>query len=54
LRVIVSEAAALDLEEIGDEIARDNPRRAQSFVGELRAMCLSLRRYPERPSGVAA
>ena len=29
--------ALSDLEEIGDYIATDNPLRAESFVGELRA-----------------
>ena len=48
MKVILSEAAALDLEEIGDEIARDNPQRARTFVGELRALCLSLRLDPAR------
>ena len=34
-----SPAAARDLEEILDRIARDNPARARSFVRELRAFC---------------
>ena len=34
--------ARAELEAIGDYIARDNPRRAVSFVRELREKCLSL------------
>ena len=34
--------AVRDLEAIGDFIARDNPERAVSFIGELRAKCLAL------------
>lgn len=34
--------AEADLEGIGDFIARDNPRRALSFVQELRTACLGL------------
>jgi toxin ParE1/3/4 len=39
MRLVFSPRAALDLEEIGDYIARDNPRRAISFLGELEAHC---------------
>ncbi|MFC6307212.1 type II toxin-antitoxin system RelE/ParE family toxin [Paraburkholderia dipogonis] len=35
-------AVEAELEAIGDYIARDNPRRAVSFVRELRDKCLSL------------
>jgi len=34
--------AEAELEAIADYIARDNPRRALSFVQELRDRCLSL------------
>jgi plasmid stabilization system protein ParE len=34
--------AERDLDEIGDHIAHNNPRRALSFVAELRATCLDL------------
>ena len=34
--------AEADLEAIGDFIARDDPRRALSFVEELRTACLGL------------
>lgn len=40
-------AAIADLEGIGDYIARDNPRRAVSFVAELRSQCAKLARTPE-------
>lgn len=36
-----------DLEAIGDYIARDNPRRAASFVRELRAQCRKLTQSPQ-------
>lgn len=34
-----TQAAERDLEEIADYIARDNPKRALSFVRELREAC---------------
>ena len=37
MRVVLSEAAEADLEGIGDHIAKDNARRALTFVRELRA-----------------
>lgn len=33
--VLITRQAEADLERIGDYIARDNPRRAISFIGEL-------------------
>ncbi|SAL07921.1 plasmid stabilization system protein [Caballeronia arationis] len=54
-------AAEAELEAIGDYIARDNPRRALSFVRELHDKCMSLAdmplayplvpRYEDRPGG---
>ena len=41
-----SPSAELDLEEIGDYIARDNPRRAVSFITELKARCLLIVHAP--------
>lgn len=38
--------AEAELEAIADYIARDNPRRALSFVQELRERCLSLAEMP--------
>ncbi len=43
----------LDLEEIGDCIALDNPKRAVSFIREIRQHCEKIadgpRRYVARP-----
>ena len=47
MRLSFSPKAALDLEEIGDYIARDNPLRALSFIAELEAQC---RRVAEMPA----
>ncbi|UFP96345.1 type II toxin-antitoxin system RelE/ParE family toxin [Gloeobacter morelensis] len=44
---IFSTFANLDLEEIADYIARDNPRRALSYIGEIRDRCRSLISFPE-------
>jgi len=38
-RLVFSPRAEADLEEIGDYIARGNPARAITFLGELRAHC---------------
>ncbi|MEY2342347.1 type II toxin-antitoxin system RelE/ParE family toxin [Acidithiobacillus sp. IBUN Pt1247-S3] len=38
--------AELDLEAIGDYIARDNPRRALNFMAELREKCFALASMP--------
>ncbi len=37
MKAILSPAAESDLEAIGDYIAMDNPRRAVSFIREMRA-----------------
>jgi len=47
MRLIFSPRAMLDLEEIGDYIARDNPKRALSFFAELQEHC---HRISEMPS----
>lgn len=44
--VRLSAEAEGDLERIGDYIAQDNPRRALSFVLELRDACMSLADMP--------
>lgn len=41
-----SPQAALDLEEIGDYIARDNPIRALSFINELESHCYRIAEMP--------
>ncbi|SCB49761.1 type II toxin-antitoxin system RelE/ParE family toxin [Rhizobium multihospitium] len=45
-----SNEAESDLEQIADYIARDNPRRALSFIRELRSKCEDL---ADNPSGFA-
>ncbi|HEY1751166.1 MAG TPA: type II toxin-antitoxin system RelE/ParE family toxin [Caulobacteraceae bacterium] len=47
--VFISPRAALDLREIGDWIAQDNPRRALTFVAELRDHALRIGHAPEAP-----
>ena len=42
-----SPLAELDLEEIGDYIARDNPRRAVSFIEEIRTRCFLILQTPQ-------
>jgi len=39
--------AELDLERIGDHIALDNPRRAVTFLRELRAQCRKIMVAPQ-------
>jgi plasmid stabilization system protein ParE len=38
VRVVFSDTSKTDLAEIGDYIAKNNPRRALTFVRELRAV----------------
>ena len=44
--VCLTAEAENDLEQIGDYIAQDNPKRALSFVLALRDKCLSLADAP--------
>ena len=46
MKVVLSDAAEVDLEAIGDGIARDNPLRALTFVRELRGVALRLGDLP--------
>ncbi|HHL33297.1 MAG TPA: type II toxin-antitoxin system RelE/ParE family toxin [Desulfobulbaceae bacterium] len=46
-RVEFSPKADNDLEKIGDYIAEDNPRRAVSFIQEIRERCRKLDAFPE-------
>ncbi|MDD2769633.1 MAG: type II toxin-antitoxin system RelE/ParE family toxin [Methylococcus sp.] len=39
-----------DLEEIADHIAQDNPRRAPSYLREIRARCGDILDLPEAVS----
>ena len=47
MKLVFSDRAEADLEEIGDYIALDNPLRAISFLAELRDQCEKLRAFPE-------
>ena len=47
MRFRFSRRAEADLDEITAYIARDNPARAVSFVGELREHCRRLVAFPE-------
>jgi toxin ParE1/3/4 len=47
-RLLLSPRAAIDLEEIAEYIARDNPIRAASFVAELEAKCQAVAAAPEQ------
>lgn len=47
MKCVFSVIAEIDLEEIGDYIARDNPGRAVSFINEIREQCLDITEYPE-------
>lgn len=47
MKVVFSREAARDLEQIGDYIAQDSPRRAISFVEELYAAALALASAPQ-------
>ncbi len=47
MQCVFSAIAERDLEEIADYIARDNPRRALSYMGEIRARCQNLVAFPE-------
>lgn len=46
MQIVFSRRAENDLEEIGDYIAQDNPRRALSFVRELRVHCQRIANAP--------
>ncbi|ESQ84236.1 type II toxin-antitoxin system RelE/ParE family toxin [Asticcacaulis benevestitus] len=47
MRVLFSDEAERGLEEIGDYIAKDNPRRAISIMRELRDSALVLADHPK-------
>ena len=46
--VVFTESAEVDLVEITANIAEDSPRRAVSFVRELRQRCEALAEMPNR------
>ncbi|MGA2402896.1 MAG: type II toxin-antitoxin system RelE/ParE family toxin [Syntrophobacteraceae bacterium] len=47
MQCVFSPLAELDLEEIGDYIARDNPSRAVSFIVEIREQCAKITARPQ-------
>ena len=53
MQLLIRSLAAVDLEEIGDCIAQDNPVRAGTFVADLLAhckkICLNPAGYRRRP-----
>jgi plasmid stabilization system protein ParE len=42
MKLVITDEATADLREIGEWIAANNPRRALSFVDELKARCTRL------------
>jgi len=46
--VRITDEADANLEVIGNDIAKDNPDRAVTFVRELRESCQGLAEFPER------
>lgn len=46
MRCEISPLAEADLNEIGDYIARDNPKRAISFIDELVSHCRKIAQMP--------
>ena len=46
MKVVLTRSAETDLEAIGDWIAKDSPRRALTFIQELRARCMALGKHP--------
>lgn len=51
MRAYLTPQAEADLEDIGDYIAADNPRRAVSFIREIRRRC---ERIAQSPLGYVA
>lgn len=47
MRLELLPQAEQDLEAIGDYIAKDNPRRAASFVREIKAQCRKIAQAPK-------
>jgi len=48
VKIIFAPAAIVDLQEISDYIAADNPERAATFVAELIDHCYALGEMPRR------
>ena len=47
MKIIISPLAEIDIEQIGDYIAQDNPRRALSYIKELRKQCTKIATFPQ-------
>ena len=47
MKVILTDLAEADLERIGDAVAKDSPRRAVSYIAELRETCEALAATPK-------
>ena len=48
MKVVLTERALADLDEIADWIGRDDWDRAEAFVDDLESRCMTLSRYPRR------
>jgi toxin ParE1/3/4 len=48
MKLFITPEARRDIELIGDWIAKDNPKRAFTFVEELEASCAEIVNYPEK------
>jgi toxin ParE1/3/4 len=46
MKLVLTDEARADLVRIGDWIARDNPRRAVTFIDELEAHCAHISKSP--------
>lgn len=53
MKVIFAARARDDIDDIGMRIARENPERARSFVGELVRSAMQLADFPRRYPVVA-
>jgi toxin ParE1/3/4 len=54
VNILFTDAAEADSEAIGDWIAEDDPKRAVSFVTELRGRCRSLADKPKKAGPFAS
>ena len=50
MKLLFTPEARRDLEAIGDRIATENPRRAETFVEELKLSCFEILNFPEKYS----
>jgi addiction module RelE/StbE family toxin len=54
VKVTLTARARRDLDEIGDYMADESPKRAEAFVEALTQRCLSLTENPERGQRIGA